>query len=66
MVSARMSTLASLQGAISRLEAQAMPYQAERIALGHAEADATLQGGLMRGALHEVFARETRQSAAAT
>jgi len=66
MVSARMSTLASLQGAISRLEAQTMLHQAERVALGHAEADAMLQGGLLRGALHEVFAQETRQSAAAT
>ena len=34
-------------------------------ALGHAEADATLQGGLALGAVHEVFA-EGRQSAAAT
>jgi protein ImuA len=27
---------------------------------GHAEADATLQGGLARGALHEVFAAAGR------
>ena len=36
-----------------------------RVALGHAEADATLQGGLALAAVHEVFA-EGRQSAAAT
>jgi protein ImuA len=35
------------------------------VALGHAEADATLQGGLALAAVHEVFA-EGRQSAAAT
>src|ERR1700742_2872453 len=29
-----------------------------RIPLGHAEADRTLRGGLMRGALHEVFAAD--------
>lgn len=66
MTSARMSTLASLQDTIRHLEAQTMPTHAERVALGHAGADATLQGGLLRGALHEVFALETRQSAAAT
>ena len=37
-----------------------------RVALGHAEADATLQGGLAVGAVHEVFAEAGRQSAAAT
>lgn len=59
-------TLASLRDAIRHLEAQTMPQQVERVALGHASADATLQGGLLRGALHEVFATETRQSASAT
>ena len=38
----------------------------DRVALGHAEADATLQGGLALGAMHEVFAEAARQSAAAT
>ena len=66
MSSARMSTLASLRDTIRRLEAQTMPQCAERVALGHAGADATLQGGLLRGVLHEVFALETRQSASAT
>jgi protein ImuA len=36
------------------------------VALGHAEADATLQGGLAVGAVHEVFADAGRQSATAT
>jgi protein ImuA len=36
------------------------------VALGHADADATLQGGLAVGAMHEVFADAGRQSAAAT
>lgn len=66
MASARMSTLASLRVEISRLEANSIPQSAQRVALGHAGADAVLQGGLMRGVLHEVFALETRQSAAAT
>ena len=66
MTGARMSTLASLRDAIRHLEAQTMPQQVERVALGHAGVDATLQGGLLRGALHEVFATETRQSASAT
>jgi len=66
MTGARMRTLASLQDTIRHLEAQSLPSRAEHMALGHAGADATLQGGLLRGALHEVFAPETRQSAAAT
>jgi protein ImuA len=37
-----------------------------RIALGHREADAALQGGLARGALHEVFAEGGRHGASAT
>ncbi len=66
MTGARMSTLASLRGTINRLEAKGGPHGAERVVLGHADADATLQGGLMRGVVHEVFATETRQSASAT
>jgi len=66
MTGARVSTLASLRDAIRHLEAQTMPQQVERVALGPAGVDATLQGGLLRGALHEVFATETRQSASAT
>lgn len=64
-MSARMNMLASLRGDIRRLEADTVPQDA-RVALGHAGADELLQGGLMRGALHEVFATETRQSASAT
>ncbi len=61
----RMNTLASLRGSIERIEAHGDACMSDRVALGHADADATLQGGLAIGAMHEVFA-EGRQSAAAT
>jgi len=66
MTSARKRTLATLRGAIERLETGDARHAAARVALGHREADATLQGGLAHGALHEVFAEESRQGAAAT
>jgi protein ImuA len=66
MTSARMSALASLRGSIERIEAQSGSALPERVALGHGQADAVLQGGLARGALHEVFCEGGRQSAAAT
>jgi protein ImuA len=66
MTSARLSTLATLRGRIERIEAQDGVLQPRRVALGHAEADAALQGGLAVGAVHEVFAEAGRQSAAAT
>jgi protein ImuA len=65
MIGARTNTLANLRGRIERLEAQGDTHGLNRMALGHAAADATLQGGLATGALHEVFA-EGRQSGAAT
>ncbi len=42
-----------------------MRMRLNRVALGHASADAALHGGLATGAMHEVFA-EGRQSGAAT
>src|ERR1700688_1495538 len=66
MTGARTNTLASLRGSIERIEAQGEAYRPDRVALGHAEADATLQGGLALGATHEVFAETGRQGAAAT
>jgi protein ImuA len=66
MVSARMSTLAALRGRIGRIEASSDACAPARVALGHADADATLQGGLAIGAVHEVFAPAGRQSATAT
>jgi protein ImuA len=63
---ARTSTLATLRGSIERIEAHGDAYTPGRVALGHADADATLQGGLAVGAMHEVFAEAGRQSAAAT
>jgi protein ImuA len=65
MTGARTSTLAALRGSIERIEAPADGIAPARVALGHAEADATLQGGLALAAVHEVFA-EGRHSAAAT
>jgi protein ImuA len=66
MTGARTSTLATLRGRIERIEAQGEAYTPDRVALGHADADATLQGGLAVGAMHEVFAEAGRHSAAAT
>ena len=65
MSSARTSTLATLRGRIDRLEAHGDAHDLTKVALGHAAADAALQGGLAVGAVHEVFA-EGHQSAAAT
>jgi protein ImuA len=58
-------TLATLRGSIERIEAHGDAYMSDRVALGHVDVDAALQGGLAIGAMHEVFA-EGRQSAAAT
>jgi len=66
MTRARTNTLASLRGRIERIEAHGEAYAPDRVRLGYAEADATLQGGLAVGAIHEVFAEAGRQSAAAT
>jgi len=66
MTGARMNTLATLRGAIGRLEAGDVRHEAQRVALGHPAADAMLQGGLACGTLHEVFAPEGRQAASAT
>jgi protein ImuA len=65
MSGARKNTLASLRGTIGRLEGDDAGGLS-RVALGHAGADALLQGGLVRGALHEVFAEGGRHGAAAT
>lgn len=64
MSGAHTRTLAGLRDDIARIEANGPSGMLGRTALGHAEADAVLQGGLARGALHEVFA-EGRHSAAA-
>ena len=58
--------LAALRGSIERIEAHGQACSPRRrVMLGHADADAMLQGGLALGAMHEVFA-EGHQSAAAT
>ena len=53
MIGARMSTLANLRTQVARLEAGEGAAQPRRVALGHDEADATLQGGLATGALEK-------------
>src|ERR1700675_2877933 len=65
MSGARTNTLATLRGSIESIESHGDTYRSDRVALGHAGADATLQGGLALGAMHEVFAAG-RHSAAAT
>jgi protein ImuA len=65
MTSACMSTLATLRGDIERIEAHGDVHALKRVALGHADADAMLRGGLAIAAVHEVFA-EGHQSGAAT
>jgi protein ImuA len=65
MTGARTNTLATLRGSIERIEAPGDAVALNRAALGHADADATMQGGLALAAVHEVFA-EGRLSAAAT
>ena len=65
MSSARTSTLASLRGSIERIESPGDASAFNKIALGHASADAMLRGGLAVAAVHEVFA-EGHQGAAAT
>ena len=65
MLSARTNMLASLRGRIERLEAPGETQALNRVALGHAGADAVLRGGLATGSVHEVFS-EGRQSGAAT
>ncbi|MGB8397223.1 ImuA family protein [Bradyrhizobium sp.] len=65
MIGARTTTLAALRGSIERLEAPGVAHALDKIALGHAGADASLRGGLAMAAVHEVFA-EGHQGAAAT
>jgi protein ImuA len=59
-------TLAALRGSIERIEMDAAAYLPRKVALGHVDTDASLQGGLALGVTHEVFAQAGRQSAAAT
>ncbi|QDW37663.1 DNA repair protein [Bradyrhizobium sp. KBS0727] len=65
MSTARINTLARLRGSIERIETSGDAYAHPKAALGHADADATLRGGLVLAAVHEVFS-EGHQSAAAT
>jgi protein ImuA len=55
MPSARTDTLAHLQARIDRLES-GIAQAVRHVPLGHDEADSALGGGLVAGAMHEVFA----------
>jgi len=66
MSGVRTNMLAALRGNIERIETHGDTCSPRRVALGHADADATLQGGLALGAMHEVFTEAGRHSAAAT
>ncbi len=59
------NTLSTLRERIERIETHSA-VAPNRIALGHREADTALQGGLAKGALHEVFAEGGRHGASAT
>lgn len=59
-------TLASLRTEVERLETGCGERLLQRRALGHADADAALKGGIALGAMHEVFAGAGAQAAAAT
>ena len=65
MTGARIGMLASLRGRIERIETSNEAHALHRVALGHADADAMLHGGLAKAAVHEVFA-EGHQGATAT
>ena len=62
---ARTNTLAALRGDIERIETHGDLHAPKRVALGHAEADAVLRGGLAVATVHEVFC-EGHQSTVAT
>ena len=66
MDGARTVMLARLRNELGRLETGGGDHSLPKVALGHAEADAVLQGGLVRGAMHEIHAGDGRQNASAT
>jgi protein ImuA len=66
MTGARVNALAALRGSIERIETQGGVCAPPRAPLGHADADAVLQGGLAKGVVHEVFCEGGRQGAVAT
>src|SRR6266567_3702924 len=65
MTGARTNTLAALRSDIERIETHGDLHAPKRVALGHAEADAVLRGGLAVATVHEVFC-EGHQSTVAT
>jgi protein ImuA len=66
MSGARKTTLAQLRNEIGRLETGGSAAPFTKVALGHADADLVLRGGLAKGAMHEIHAADGRQNSAAT
>lgn len=58
--------LEALRREVSRLERGSSPVATDRFSTGSAQLDAGLQGGLSRGALHEVFAARTADEPSAS
>ena len=63
---ARRDRLVSLRKEVERLETGGGEQSARRAALGHADADDALKGGLACGTMHEVFAADGLNNAAAS
>lgn len=59
-------SFALLRRRIEAMAGRANDATGTRLSLGHDSLDASLDGGLSRGRLHEVFASETDEAAAAT
>lgn len=66
MLHAPAPSLASLRRRIARLEQSRPPLAVSRAPTGHSAIDAALGGGLALGRLHEAFAAEPEDGAAAT
>lgn len=66
MTAAAAPTLSDLRRSLAEAALRTGPAAAGRIALGVASLDEALNGGLMRAALHEIYAAEVADLAAAT
>lgn len=60
------STLSALKRQVAAMERRAPIGKAVRVATGHGDIDAALDGGIARGRLHEIFAAEAGDAGSAT
>lgn len=65
-MNAESSALVALKQRIAAIERRAPVAAAVRVATGHGDIDAALNGGLARGRLHEIFALEMGDAGSAT